>query len=1010
MSKAAKAPVSVCLGGRAVCLSVGRRRRWLESLSTEWEANILSTQPTARARSFASLPWLPCLLALLTGLEKEVTMTSSSSALPECVMSVDDFRVDYGNGTSRVCVVATDVSQQFWKHSNPWFCPITQPHDLDEQQDEHDHLVDCHSYPADFRLLLPSSSSSPSAPFKPFKPIHYHHPRPSSTQHEAYDADEEFESDDDQRGILSTTTMSTSGHADPLGKQSTLRTRWLTKVTSVPTLRRRRSSLSSNVHSFLHPPSIDDHSSPEGTLSHLPIPSPYTTASSTEDGYTTGSEDFFATPPQVIRLDEHDSFLLDDDPDPFANYLSRARSSLSINSSPPDHIHTHSHSHAHAQRRGHPLSATPTAVPTQTQPKPYLALFTPYAQNRFSSAGPPTLNGGVPRHRLLNRPSLPSLGGLAQRFSTSTSTKLPTTDEYANLDSPILLPPSSSTPFIGRFPVDPWKHPDRSAPPTSYRTSVPSVFGGRQGEALRRDSNAGYLPVWSANKADASLNACPRLPYSNDTNTNITRHPGAASSDRGTSSFVGGSGSGSSRQYQQNYTAHSNQHSYSQYSGGGMGGGGGTGGGRGGGGGGGGGGGDRSDGDRDRKPRGYKGVKSDHSTDAYTTTTTEDEQQGNHRGNSSNRSGNATTDSDDTPLARRLPGALTAQKSLRRQVRDDQDVQRQVRARVRAKSAPRQPAPPSRGAEGSGGGSVSADELTRKLLKVQVQSPSSQLPPFNYGHTPLTESPSHIEQHASTSTSTYNKYTFAASPPRPHRPDAYPLNKTGGDSSDWHYPHTSPVARPNTATHPSTSGNMAPFLQFPHNPHPPQQQQQQQPQVPHSLQRAMTSATAQLRSRSRRPSHEMPEPRQRTETLLTKPARQRANTLSSPAAPRPTTSSMSPSTPAVPAVPPLPTTTPTSSQVPVPTLPGRGFAHAGDAGPTMQQRVFVGDLQRFSIVEIGQSTKARDVIAMVDEKGELPHDAKAGGWMLFELSNDFGMGESLESKKIFWSFLSLSCY
>lgn len=63
----------------------------------------------------------------------------------------------------------------------------------------------------------------------------------------------------------------------------------------------------------------------------------------------------------------------------------------------------------------------------------------------------------------------------------------------------------------------------------------------------------------------------------------------------------------------------------------------------------------------------------------------------------------------------------------------------------------------------------------------------------------------------------------------------------------------------------------------------------------------------------------------------------------------------------------------------------------------MQQRVFVGDLQHFSIVEIGQSTKARDVISMVDEKGELPPDTKAGGWMLFELSNDFGMGESLET-------------
>ncbi len=333
-------------------------------------------------------------------------------------------------------------------------------------------------------------------------------------------------------------------------------------------------------------------------------------------------------------------------------------------------------------------------------------------------------------------------------------------------------------------------------------------------------------------------------------------------------------------------------------------------------------------------------------------------------------------------------------------------MQRQVRARARAKSVPRQPAPLSGVAEGSGGGTVSADELTKKLLKVQVQS-SPPLPSFGHEPTPLTGSPSHIEQHASTSTLPYNKYAFATSPPRPHWLDAYPVNKTGGDSSDRHYPPTNPVARPNNAAQLNTSGNMAPFLQFPHSPHPPQQQQ-------HNVQRAMTSATSQSRPRSNRPSHEMPEPRQRTETLLTLPVRQRANTLSSPASSRPTTSSMS----TAPAVPPLPTPTPTSTPAPalalaaVPTLPGRGFAHSGEGGPTMQQRVFVGDLQHFSIVEIAQSTKARDVITMVDEMGELPHDPKAGGWMLFELSNDFGMGESLGSlivgKAVLTKFLVFS--
>lgn len=61
----------------------------------------------------------------------------------------------------------------------------------------------------------------------------------------------------------------------------------------------------------------------------------------------------------------------------------------------------------------------------------------------------------------------------------------------------------------------------------------------------------------------------------------------------------------------------------------------------------------------------------------------------------------------------------------------------------------------------------------------------------------------------------------------------------------------------------------------------------------------------------------------------------------------------------------------------------------------MQQRIFVGNMQRFSVVEIGARTNAREVISDVVAKGDLsPEEAKSGDWMLFEISNDFGMGES----------------
>ena len=314
-------------------------------------------------------------------------------------------------------------------------------------------------------------------------------------------------------------------------------------------------------------------------------------------------------------------------------------------------------------------------------------------------------------------------------------------------------------------------------------------------------------------------------------------------------------------------------------------------------------------------------------------------------------------------------------------------MQRQMRAR--AKSVPRPPIPPvsphqlqvptesgdrSGSGSGSGSGSVPADELTKMLLKFKSSSPSPlPLPSLSQEPTALIASPLPNEQHTSTATSAHTKYAFPATPPRPHWPDAY--NRRESRSSDRHHPHTRPVARSNT-THRNTptQGNMTAFPQFPH-PH-------QQQQTPHNLQRAKTSATSQSRPRSNRPSHEMPEQRQRTETLVAVPVRQRANTLSS----RPSTATSAITSLA----PPLPAA---AAPLSVPTLPGRGFAHPSEGGPTLQQRVFIGDMQRFSTVEIGPGTKARDVIAMVDEKGELPHEGKAGGWMLFELSNDFGMGE-----------------
>ena len=57
-----------------------------------------------------------------------------------------------------------------------------------------------------------------------------------------------------------------------------------------------------------------------------------------------------------------------------------------------------------------------------------------------------------------------------------------------------------------------------------------------------------------------------------------------------------------------------------------------------------------------------------------------------------------------------------------------------------------------------------------------------------------------------------------------------------------------------------------------------------------------------------------------------------------------------------------------------------------------QQRVFVGNLQQFNMIEIGPTTTAGDAVSMMEAGGALVGWAGSGGWMVFEIAQDFGMG------------------
>jgi hypothetical protein len=60
---------------------------------------------------------------------------------------------------------------------------------------------------------------------------------------------------------------------------------------------------------------------------------------------------------------------------------------------------------------------------------------------------------------------------------------------------------------------------------------------------------------------------------------------------------------------------------------------------------------------------------------------------------------------------------------------------------------------------------------------------------------------------------------------------------------------------------------------------------------------------------------------------------------------------------------------------------------------TQQLRVFIGDMQRYNIVEIDDTTPAGDVVQMIEAQGSLKGVIGSGEWMVWEIAHDFGMGE-----------------
>lgn len=350
---------------------------------------------------------------------------------------------------------------------------------------------------------------------------------------------------------------------------------------------------------------------------------------------------------------------------------------------------------------------------------------------------------------------------------------------------------------------------------------------------------------------------------------------------------------------------------------------------------------------------------------------------------------------DDVPLAQSMPTALTAQKSIRRQLRDERHQRKMQRAkstRIVPVMPPEQPPvpalppptgihgrqrsasvtpslAPSRGERSRGRPAplepFPIDDLAMKLANLQMATPPSTAPPSYNGivSAPLSA-----------------RVPISGSGSRIHRPQAV---------DEMAFLQHVPAYTTNKLPNDRQLRSMRSF-------HRPEGRtvDTSQPRLESSLsQRFGRGPTV----ASRRPE----DPPLRRDKSVTRPSRDgfEIHNASDPLlrSARPSEDSRRP-TPTVPRVsvdqdveqrvlqrPPVELTHSRPQPLPAPKV------------QVTQQRVFIGDMQRFNTVEIASNTNAGDVIALIASQGSLDHTAV---WMLFELANDFGMERPIRNYEL----------
>ncbi|KAG6850333.1 hypothetical protein H0H93_014606 [Arthromyces matolae] len=353
----------------------------------------------------------------------------------------------------------------------------------------------------------------------------------------------------------------------------------------------------------------------------------------------------------------------------------------------------------------------------------------------------------------------------------------------------------------------------------------------------------------------------------------------------------------------------------------------------------------------------------------------------------------ASSSDDDVPLAQRIPNALKAQNTIRRQVQEEREQRRAARAAAAAAASPS--SPPHRPL----GAGEPKPRATMSSSQEAALHASTSLHPMSARTFPTSEMPSFSPDELAKRLQSMEK----------EPPSTLARSKTSGrgdtaerrPGSAGHGSHAlkepsaaspllaSPILGSSAETRP-----LRPARSF-HRPRPEGRRSEEHHAVPLPIAAGRKLA----RSLTRKEDSPNMSPRsfpirlqeENSPKATVRKSMDEANKLTKHTEPRSTRSSSEQerprkASPMCPPVPPLPAEVLSTSSPPAVTK-----------GLITQQRVFIGDMQRFNMIEIGPSTSAGDVLQMVDAQGSLKGWVGSGDWMVWEVAQDFGMERPVRS-------------